>query len=220
MDITLCMVVKNEIHNLKSLLKPSLMNHFDDIIIVDTGSSDGTKEFVMEELMVKCLESKISYSTASSKTPCRNLALDHVKTDWVFFLDADERIKEEDLESIKLIEPTEEVSGYFGRWVNYLGDRHPFSDYKLFLYRKGVKVRGLVHENATVDLRINNKIAIWTDLFTVKHFPDPKKSSYKTRFYEERLLHAIEIDPSWARNYWFLGYMLYQKKILQNRYIG
>lgn len=40
--LTLCMIVKNEEENLKSCL-PKVLTFINEIIIVDTGSSDNTK---------------------------------------------------------------------------------------------------------------------------------------------------------------------------------
>ena len=47
MSISLCMIVKNEEKNLERCLS-SVKDLFDEIIIVDTGSNDNTKEIAKE----------------------------------------------------------------------------------------------------------------------------------------------------------------------------
>lgn len=204
------MVIKNEVQNMQKNFS-EILNYFEDVIIVDTGSTDGCIEYLKDNFGLKVIKSEIIESTAFSKSPCRNIALEQVKTDWILSLDADEQITVDSLKSIHALEPNPSISGYFAYWDNYIEGQNSFFDYKLFLYRKGTKVRGLVHENAQIDLRIKGEQAVWTDCYSVMHFPDPNKHRYKTYFYKERLKKAIQINPNWLRNYWFLGYMLFQQ---------
>ncbi len=204
------MVIKNEIQNLQKNFS-DIFNYFEDVIIVDTGSTDGCIEYLIDNFSLKVIKSEIVESTAFSKSPCRNIALEQVKTDWILSLDADEQITVDSLKSMYALEPNPSISGYFAYWDNYIQGQGSFFDYKLFLYRKGTKVRGLVHENAQIDLRIKGQQAVWTDCYSVMHFPDASKHRYKTHFYKERLKKAIQINPDWLRYYWFLGYMLFQQ---------
>lgn len=47
MKVSACIIAKNEEENLPRLLK-SLAGKFDDIVLVDTGSTDKTKEIARE----------------------------------------------------------------------------------------------------------------------------------------------------------------------------
>ena len=54
MEIGLCMTVKNERHNLKACLEP-IFDLFAQVVITDTGSSDGTPERI-PILSMRCAE--------------------------------------------------------------------------------------------------------------------------------------------------------------------
>ena len=82
--ISLCMIVKNEERVLANCLK-SAKPFFFEIIVVDTGSTDRTKE-IAREFGVKLIESTWPDSFAIA----RNESLSHATGDWIFWLDADD----------------------------------------------------------------------------------------------------------------------------------
>ncbi len=82
--ISLCMIVKNEERVLAQCLE-SVLPYFFEIIVVDTGSTDKTKE-IAREFGVKLIES----TWPDSFSEARNESLKHATGDWVFWLDADD----------------------------------------------------------------------------------------------------------------------------------
>ena len=82
--ISLCMIVKNEERVLANCLE-SAKPYFFEIIVVDTGSTDRTKE-IAKEFGVKLVESTWPDSFAKA----RNESLSHATGDWIFWLDADD----------------------------------------------------------------------------------------------------------------------------------
>ena len=82
--ISLCMIVKDEEENLKDCLN-SVKTLVDEMIIVDTGSTDSTKA-IANNLGAKVYD----YSWQDNFAEARNYALKFVQTDWVLILDADE----------------------------------------------------------------------------------------------------------------------------------
>ncbi|WP_373481067.1 tetratricopeptide repeat protein [Geminocystis sp.] len=83
-NITLSMIVKNEAHNLSDCLH-SVKDFVDEMIIVDTGSTDNTKEIAYS------FGAKVyDYSWQENFALARNYALEYVNTEWVLVLDADE----------------------------------------------------------------------------------------------------------------------------------
>ncbi len=87
--ISACYMVKNEADNLKRSIE-SIREEVDEIIVVDTGSTDGTAE------IARSYGAEVYFLpwTDDFSAP-RNEALSHVTGDWIIFLDADEYFTEE-----------------------------------------------------------------------------------------------------------------------------
>jgi tetratricopeptide (TPR) repeat protein len=84
--LSLCMIVKNEKHNLSRCLS-SVKPYVDEMIVVDTGSQDDTPEIALEYgAEVK------SFKWIDDFALARNYALSQVSGDWVLVLDADEEL--------------------------------------------------------------------------------------------------------------------------------
>jgi len=85
--ISICMMVKNEEKNLLRLL-PNITRFADEIVIVDTGSMDKTKD-IIKNYGIKLIEEpwidgKINFSKA------RNTSIDHATMSYVWWIDADD----------------------------------------------------------------------------------------------------------------------------------
>ncbi len=86
-SVALCMIVKNEENNLKACVGP-VAHLFREIQIVDTGSTDRTKTIAQE------LGAHVSdFTWRDDFSAARNAALAQATSDWIFWLDADDRIK-------------------------------------------------------------------------------------------------------------------------------
>ncbi len=83
-NISLSMIVKNEAHNLPDCLN-SVKNLVHEMIVIDTGSTDNTKE-IAHSLGAKVYDCSWQEDFAQA----RNYALKYVNTEWVLVLDADE----------------------------------------------------------------------------------------------------------------------------------
>jgi tetratricopeptide (TPR) repeat protein len=94
-NISLCMIVKNEEENLARCLN-SIKDVVDEIIIVDTGSTDSTIE------IAKRYNAKIYYHTwENSFSKARNYSLKYATCDWILILDADEEADKDDAHKLK-----------------------------------------------------------------------------------------------------------------------
>lgn len=95
MNITLCMIVKNEETSLPRCLD-SVKDVVEEMIIVDTGSTDATIDIIKAYgANLYRFEWNNNFSTA------RNYGLQYVKTDWIISLDADEVLAKEIVPEIK-----------------------------------------------------------------------------------------------------------------------
>jgi glycosyltransferase involved in cell wall biosynthesis len=98
--ISLCMIVKNEEDTLGRCLK-SVKDIVDEIIIVDTGSSDRTKE------VAGSFTSKIyDFKWIDDFSAARNYSCSKATMDYIMWLDADDVILEEDALKIQQLKVT------------------------------------------------------------------------------------------------------------------
>lgn len=88
MKISACWIARNEEKNLPRSLE-SVKGVVDELIVVDTGSTDGTID-AARSIGAKVLETE----WADDFSTPRNLALEHATGDWIVFLDADEYFPE------------------------------------------------------------------------------------------------------------------------------
>jgi len=85
--VSLCMIAKNEAQNIGNCLH-SVANFVDEVIVVDTGSTDRTAQ------IAKKLGAKVyRFEWCDDFAAARNYALQQVKGEWVLVLDADEELE-------------------------------------------------------------------------------------------------------------------------------
>lgn len=209
-SISLCMVVKDEAARIIDCLTP-LLGVVDEILVVDTGSSDGTPELLKERFGITVLNDRLHDGRCHTLNDARSRIFRAARARWILSLDADEVIAPEAIGAFRSVTAAPNVAGYFGLWRNHLAGAPPFDDYKCFLFRSDRRMRGLVHENAQSDLRAAGLVAHWLPELTVSHHPAPDRHQYKTELYERRLRCALRLEPDWHRYDWFLGYMLFQQ---------
>jgi glycosyltransferase involved in cell wall biosynthesis len=88
--ISLCTFVKNEAHCLEHMIK-SIIDYVDDLVIVDTGSTDGTLD------IAKKYNARIFEVGFTDFGKIRTLTMQLAKTPWVLMLDADETLEHPEL---------------------------------------------------------------------------------------------------------------------------
>ena len=84
-SISACAIMKNEISHVEAWLN-NVRVFAQEIIVVDTGSTDGTNEFLAKQFDVKL----ISYEWQHDFAQAKNVALQEATGDWLVFTDADE----------------------------------------------------------------------------------------------------------------------------------
>jgi tetratricopeptide (TPR) repeat protein len=86
--VSLCVIAKNEEANLRPCLEP-VAKLVDEIVLVDTGSSDHTKE-VAAALGARVFD----FPWVDDFAAARNETLTHASSPWIFWMDADDRVDE------------------------------------------------------------------------------------------------------------------------------
>jgi len=116
-EVSLCMIVKNEQSYLPGCLN-SIKDVVDEIIIVDTGSTDKTVE------IAESFGAKIYYFDWNNNfSVARNESLKYATKDWILIMDADDEFCSEDVEKFKtLINTTLDINAvYYFETLNYCG---------------------------------------------------------------------------------------------------
>ncbi|MFH1761258.1 MAG: glycosyltransferase family 2 protein, partial [bacterium] len=95
MLLSACMIVKNEEELLGKTL-PVLSCSVDEVILVDTGSTDATIE------IARANGAKVySFPWVNDFSAARNESLKYAQGDWIIWIDADEAIIKEDMVKLK-----------------------------------------------------------------------------------------------------------------------
>jgi tetratricopeptide (TPR) repeat protein len=89
--VSLCMIVRDEEQNLEACLAP-VADLVDEIVIVDTGSHDATKSIAS-----RFTANVHDFPWCDDFAAARNECLRHATGDWIFWLDADDRIRPEQI---------------------------------------------------------------------------------------------------------------------------
>ncbi|MEJ2615730.1 MAG: glycosyltransferase family 2 protein, partial [Ignavibacteriaceae bacterium] len=141
--LTLSMIVKNEEKYLHDCLK-SVNDIVDEIVLVDTGSSDKTINIAKE-----FKASVYSYTWIDDFSAARNFALSKSTGDWILYLDADERLSGKSKNELKKIIGNNYLSGYrcIVKSVDEVNGKPNSMRYtRLFHNNPGIKFNGKIHE--------------------------------------------------------------------------
>ncbi len=148
--VSVAVVTKDEAKNIERALKS--VRAFDDIVVIDAFSSDGTVEICRRYTDRVYQREWMGYARQ------KQAAVDLAENQWVLILDADERVTEGLAEEIK-----EKMKGngplgfyvprknfFLGKWIRHSGW---WPDYTLRLFRKDVSHVEFreVHEKVVVD---------------------------------------------------------------------
>ena len=152
MEFSLCMIVKNEEKTLARCLD-SLHGLMDEIIIVDTGSTDSTKE-----IAAKYTDKVYDFEWVDDFSAARNFAFSKATKDYIYTADADEVLDAEnwakfDILKRNLIDDIEIVQMIYGNQLdngtayNYDAELRP----KLFKRQRTFTWIEPVHEKMRLD---------------------------------------------------------------------
>lgn len=213
MDITLCMIVKDEERHLEACIAP-LRDVFADFVVMDMGSTDGTRHILRNRFGISALESASGDAGGFSLTAARNEAYGQARTPWILCIDADERLTDEAAQRLAELPDDPHAQGYFFHWRTENAGEPAIDDYKLSLFRSGARKAGVIHETVQPDFRARGWTARWLHGITLRHLPDPARRDGKRALYLDTLRKAAAADPGWLRYHWFIGHELYRSASL------
>ena len=145
LKISACYIVKNEAKNLAKSIK-SLKNQVNEIVVVDTGSTDNTI------VVARKLGARVySFPWQDDFSKARNFALSKAKGDWLVLLDADEYFTAKTAGNIRqVIRQAQQADGLLIQMVNYDVDKAEIQDYfyqlRIVRNQQGLHYEGKIHE--------------------------------------------------------------------------
>jgi tetratricopeptide (TPR) repeat protein len=145
--ISLCMILKNEEKFLPGCLRTA-KDLVDEIIVVDTGSTDRTME-IAREYGAKVYE----HSWQNDFSLHRNQSMDYATGDWILILDADEELEPSEHALIRSATARREIDAVtFVVYNKIQGGRTGFlNSHRLFRSGKGYHYSGIVHNQLMMD---------------------------------------------------------------------
>ena len=94
LPISVCMIAKNEEQNIERCLKP--LRAYDwEIVVVDTGSGDRTKEIAS-----RYADKVADYVWKQDFAAARNFSIEQASHDWILVVDCDEYLEETDVDAM------------------------------------------------------------------------------------------------------------------------
>lgn len=150
------MIVRNEEANLPACLA-SCADVFDELVIVDTGSTDRTKKIAAAARDKHGQPARVfDFHWRDDFSAARNESLKHATGDWVFWMDADDRLDEENrvvLRSLfsRLDRTDPAIAFAFDQLSDHPGGRVTITArlIRLFARRPDVRWVGCIHEELT-----------------------------------------------------------------------
>lgn len=146
MKITACLIVKNEEGNLRECLD-SLKSFVDEIIVVDTGSTDTTVKIAGEYT-----NNVFFYQWDGDFASARNYALSKVTGDWIISIDADEIITNPEIIRTTLENLSTKVGGLLIELLNVSTridgsvDRFTIHLLRIFRNNRSFHWESIIHE--------------------------------------------------------------------------
>jgi glycosyltransferase involved in cell wall biosynthesis len=164
--LSAALIVRDEARFLEGCLE-SLKGRVDEIVVVDTGSTDRSQEIARHAgARVLSMPWRGDFAAA------RNASVDAARGDWILYIDADERVVEFDRSSVgaQLADP---------RHVCYTVLFRPamrytrYREFRLFRNRPDLRFRGVIHESlvpALAEVTARTGLAIGASDIALDHF--------------------------------------------------
>jgi O-antigen biosynthesis protein len=165
--VSLCMIVRNEERVLGDCLASAKL-WVDEIILVDTGSTDRTVEIAEEQ------GAKVHYFPwCDDFSAARNVSLSHATGDWLFWMDADDTLPEacgQRIRELVFLAPTETAGYLMQVHIPPAPGENGFTivdHVKLFRNRPEFRFEGHIHEQILDAIgRVGGRVER-TDLYVV-----------------------------------------------------
>lgn len=190
--ISLCMIVRDEEGNLAGCLLP-VKDVFDEIVVVDTGSQDKTTE------IARRLGAKVhQFPWEDDFAEARNVSLQYATGDWIFWMDADDRLARGEAIKLKRLAKSSPPDSYFLCRVvsTENGMKTEFFQLRLFPKLPGVRFENPVHEQVCYSLdRLGLKPKVTSIRINHLGYSNPEEYTRKVERNLKILQMQVEKSP-------------------------
>ncbi|MFC1562220.1 tetratricopeptide repeat protein [candidate division KSB1 bacterium] len=204
--LSLCMIVKNEEQMLPKCLA-SIKGIVDEIVIVDTGSTDGTREAAADYNIAW-----FSRTWDDDFSAARNYSIEKASGDWVLVLDADETVTGENARRIRDLVETGGAAAYYLNFRSVVresaaGNVLIHSHARLFKNGLGIRFKGRLHEQIVESVTDTGGIIEETDIvvdhagYRESRMADREKTGRNIRI----LLKELQDNPGSGSVCFYLG---------------
>lgn len=185
------MIVKNEEQVIQQCLE-SVKDVVDEMIIVDTGSTDSTVD-ICKSFGANVFE----FAWTGGFATARNYSLQQATGDWILWLDADEKLDQADGIHIRNILEAEKAHIGLVKLMNYIGggdennETYIIYHHRLLRNKMGFQFDGIIHEKLNVNEVVDGKVNAQVIEATIHHYgylEDIVQKQNKT----ERNLYLLE----------------------------
>lgn len=189
--LSVCMIVKNEERFLAQCLE-SVKDVADEIVIVDTGSTDSTVDIAR-----RYTDQVYFHAWNNSFSEARNHSLRYATGDWVLQIDADEQLERDDvpllLETVRKVHVMPDVNAVGMPLLSTLPAGRLAKHYFPRLFRRGkAHFEGIVHNQLSYE---GNHLVCEVRLWHYGYNLSRKDLERKWKRTEELLLQQIAEDP-------------------------
>src|SRR4051812_44373486 len=169
LKLSLCMIVKDEEEMLPRCLD-AVREAVDEIVIVDTGSTDRTVE-IAESFGANVIHREWSGDFSEA----RNASFDAASGDWILYLDADEVLVKEDVERLRAVTGRVWREAFFIVEPNSPGEAGdgpapPHSALRVFRNRPEYRFEGRIHEQIAHKLPAYNSERLEYTNVRIEHY--------------------------------------------------
>jgi len=192
--LSCCMIVRDNEKTIAAAVK-SIMRWVGEVIVVDTGSTDGTPE------ICRALGCRVyHFPWCDSFSAARNESLKYARGHWIFWMDSDDTIDE--VNGRKLAELPAHVAPHIMGLVMQVHCPGPGGDLrnatvvdhcKMFRNRPGVGFDGRIHEQVLPSIRREGGEVAMTDVFVVHSGADRTPEGRRGKLARDMRLLRLEL---------------------------
>jgi tetratricopeptide (TPR) repeat protein len=204
--LSAALIVRDEERTLPDCLE-SLKGVVDEIVVVDTGSFDRTRD------VARAAGARLhEFAWRDDFSAARNEAIGRCRGEWILYIDADERVRPGSGGDLESALRDQEAVGQQVRF-HVRPSLTPYWELRLFRNHPALRFTGIIHENiwpAVLRLISDYGGRVGRTSLTIDHFGYEQEQERKHRRNLRLLVRALEADPTAVFCWYELGRIRYE----------